>query len=258
MQYIIPAAGLGIRFTNFGYSTPKPFIDLYGLPMIAWAISNFTYYEGDSLTIVLRKEHEIYQDLCSATLFNLKCKINFVYLNKPTDGAARTIHIATEKLKEEEPLIVANSDQYIFNNLEMYTRSVTSTTSEGNILTMIASSNKWSYIKEENGLITHVAEKKQISNFATVGIYGWRKTKDFKDSFNEMLHAEDKVNGEYYLAPTYNYLISKGMKINHTLIGSIGTTVIGLGTPSDFESFKSTPVAKKEVLKVRKKLNIKK
>ena len=34
---LIPMAGVGQRFIDFGYTTPKPLIDINGLPMVVRA-----------------------------------------------------------------------------------------------------------------------------------------------------------------------------------------------------------------------------
>ena len=52
-----------------------------------------------------------------------------------------------------------------------------------------------------------------------------------------MIAKNQRVNGEFYVAPTYNELISKGHKIGIYNIGSVGSGMYGLGTPEDLEYF---------------------
>ena len=42
LNIVIPMAGRGSRFANAGYTQPKPLIDVYGHPMIAYVVKNIT------------------------------------------------------------------------------------------------------------------------------------------------------------------------------------------------------------------------
>jgi hypothetical protein len=155
-------------------------------------------------------------------------------------------------------MIVANSDQFVVANLKVFNDELLNSDTDGAILTMEASGNKWSYVKKNaNQNVEIVVEKKQISNEATVGIYGWSKVSDFQKSFLEMEVNKDKVNNEYYLAPTYNYLISDNKIIKTVNVGKIDQTVFGLGTPEDLVAFGSYEVSKIHASIIYKKLMLK-
>ena len=59
MQFVIPAAGLGLRFKESGYKKPKPLIDIGGIPMLIWVIVNLEVTKNDKLVIVVQNQHEI-------------------------------------------------------------------------------------------------------------------------------------------------------------------------------------------------------
>ena len=46
-----------------------------------------------------------------------------------------------------------------------------------------------------------------------------------------------KVNGEFYVAPSYTYLLKQGGKISTFNVGDVETDVHGLGTPEDLKLF---------------------
>ena len=76
------------------------------------------------------------------------------------------------------------------------------------------SNPKWSFVKLDNkGFVTDVAEKKPISNLATVGIYLFRRTDIFIAAVKQMVAAKDRTNNEYYNAPAFNYLIQAGGRV---------------------------------------------
>ena len=83
--------------------------------------------------------------------------------------------------------------------------------------------------------MVEVKEKEAISDQATVGIYYFARGADFVDAAIEMLLQRDRVNGEYYTCPVYNYLIRKGKRVGIYPIAA--EAMHGLGTPEDLQCY---------------------
>jgi NDP-sugar pyrophosphorylase family protein len=246
IQLVIPAAGLGSRFRNAGFLRPKPLIDVLGLPMISWVIGNFTLEPGDKVVVVGKAGDDLESHLSNSYP---GLDVKFIEVDVLTSGPASTVQFAYKHLDPNLPFIVANSDQYISSGLYDFVNVVRNQEFDGVILTMEACGNKWSYVtRNTNGFINEVREKVEISNEATVGIYAWSRPSDFAQSLSEMIKSDDRVNGEFYVAPTYNYLIKNKMKIKPFHIGKVSDSVFGLGTPEDLEIFLETNL----VLELRK------
>ena len=64
-----------------------------------------------------------------------------------------------------------------------------------------------------DGTVNEVVEKQVVSNEATVGIYNFRHGRDFVRAAENMIAQDLRVNGEFYVAPTYNQLIAERAKI---------------------------------------------
>jgi hypothetical protein len=95
---------------------------------------------------------------------------------------------------------------------------------------------KWSFARVgTNGLVLQVKEKQAISEFATVGIYLFRRGSDFVDAAVEMILQRDRVNNEYYTFPTDNYLIQQRARIGTYIIPI--KAIHGIGTPEDLVAF---------------------
>jgi dTDP-glucose pyrophosphorylase len=106
---------------------------------------------------------------------------------------------------------------------------------DGGIITFTATESKWSFAKLISGteIICEVAEKKPISNRATVGIYWFKQGQDFLAGVRQMMSKQIKTNGEYYVCPVFNELIGIGKQIYDYPIN----TMHGLGTPEDLERY---------------------
>ena len=237
IQFIIPAAGSGSRFANKGYLLPKPLIEVGNLPMLLWVLGNFDIENGDRVLIISQKKHQIQNQIRNILKSsNLNC--DYLECDSLTDGPASTVLLAENWLVPELPVVVANSDQFVSRGLSDFLSQIRLGTSDSYILTMEASGNKWSYIQRDHeDNIINIVEKIEISREATVGIYAWAKASYMVDAIKSQLEANFRVNNEFYIAPTYNFLMEKGLEIQTYSCGTHADAVHGLGTPEDLEIF---------------------
>ena len=107
---------------------------------------------------------------------------------------------------------------------------------DGGILTFKSKHPKWSYAKlDKKGYVSEVAEKKPISDHATVGVYYFKKGSNYVKAAEQMISKNIRTNNEFYVCPVYNECILNGEKIKIFNIDS--ESMWGLGTPEDLEFF---------------------
>ena len=134
-------------------------------------------------------------------------------------------------MDNDAPLITANSDQFIEFLNDDWAEELCG---DGGILTFNATHPKWSFAKlDEMGYVTEVAEKKPISDIATVGVYYWGKGSDYVKYAEQMIQNDTRVNNEFYVCPVFNEAIKDGKKIKTIPIKKMW----GLGTPEDLRYF---------------------
>jgi NDP-sugar pyrophosphorylase family protein len=231
MKILIPMAGRGKRFEDAGYSFPKPLIDINGKAMIQVIIENLNF-PSEHIFLCQNEHYEKYSLKELLELISPNCKI--IKVNEVTEGAACTALLAKELIDNDEELIIANSDQWIDWNNQHFLSFLRNNTADGGIVTFIATHPKWSFVKiNDKNEVTEVAEKRPISNIATVGIYYFKKGSYFVKAAEKMIEKDITTNGEFYIAPTYNEMIQEGKKILHYPIAEMR----GLGTPEDLSNF---------------------
>jgi HAD superfamily hydrolase (TIGR01509 family) len=231
MNVLIPMAGAGSRFEKAGYTFPKPLIDVRGKPMIQWVIDNLNV-EAKYIFIVQKSHFEKYN--LKETINNFCSNNEIVQIDGITEGAACTTLLAKQYIDVDEPLIIANSDQFVEWNNEEFIYSCSTSDLDANILTFKSTHPKWSYAKlNDLGYVTEVAEKKPISDIATVGIYYWRKGSDYVKYAEQMINKNIRVNNEFYVCPVFNEAIQDNKKVRTYNIDKMW----GLGTPEDLEYF---------------------
>jgi dTDP-glucose pyrophosphorylase len=209
MNILIPIAGLGSRFPN--HSMPKPLIDVFGKPMIQAAIDSLAV-EG-KLIFIVRTQH-IEQYKIDEQLKNIyDCEV--ISVDHLTEGPACTALLAEKIINNDEPLIIANCDQIMHWDSETFKSFCINYPHDGFVVTYFANTNKNSYAKiNKFGFVTDIKEKEIISNISLNGIHFWKRGKDFVSSAKEMISMDDRApNNEFYIGPSYNYMISKNLKI---------------------------------------------
>ena len=227
---IIPMAGLSSRFVKSGYTLPKYMLYAANKSLFRLAVESFEkYFKFSKFTFICR---DVY---CTKQFIENECKLigieNYnIITTEPTSGQAETVYIGVKELNKDEDILIFNIDtfrpNYIFpENID-----------DGYLECFIGEGNNWSYAKTEDGTINsnviETAEKRQISNFCSTGIYYFKNISDFEKAF---LECNDNTNNERYVAPLYNCMIKDGKKIKVELIDK--SEVIFCGTPEEYEKY---------------------
>lgn len=231
MNVLIPMAGAGSRFAQAGYTFPKPLIEVNGKPMIQVVVNNLNV-ESHFIFIVQKEHYEKYNLQSVLSLIAPGCDI--IQVDGLTEGAACTTLLAKELINNDEPLLMANSDQFVEWNSNECLYAFTADNIDGGIVTFNSTHPKWSYAKlGEDGFVSQVAEKNPISDLATVGIYYWNRGSDYVKYAEQMIEKNIRTNNEFYVCPVFNEAIQDGKKIRVKNIDKMW----GIGTPEDLNYF---------------------
>jgi HAD superfamily hydrolase (TIGR01509 family) len=231
LNVLIPMAGAGSRFEKMGYTFPKPLIDVNGKPMIQVVVDNLNV-EATFIFIVQKSHREKYNLDTLLNLISPNCKI--VDIDGITEGAACTTLLAKDFINNNNPLIIANSDQFVEWDSNEFMYKMNETDCDAGIVTFNSTHPKWSFVKiDDSGYVLEVAEKNPISDIATVGIYYWKNGSDYVKYAEQMIDKNIRVNNEFYVCPVFNQAISDSKKIKTFDINKM----FGLGTPEDLNFF---------------------
>lgn len=231
MNVLIPMAGAGSRFAQAGYTFPKPLIEVNSKPMIQVVVENLNI-EAHYIFLVQREHYEKYNLKQVLNIISPGCDI--VQIDGLTEGAACTTLLAKELIDSDEPLLIANSDQFVEWNSNECLYGFSADSVDGGILTFKNTHPKWSFAKiGDDGFVTAVAEKNPISDNATVGIYYWKHGSDYVKYAEQMIEKNVRTNNEFYICPVFNEAIQDNKKIKIKQIDRMW----GLGTPEDLKHY---------------------
>jgi NDP-sugar pyrophosphorylase family protein len=116
INVVIPMAGKGQRFIESGYDKPKPMIDVCGVPMIQRVIDSLSTKNINCNYIFIALQEHLNNGLKEY----LENKGTIIPLNYVTEGAASTTLMAMKHINTDDPLVIANCDQYLEWDFEDY------------------------------------------------------------------------------------------------------------------------------------------
>ena len=249
---IIPMAGFGKRFKDEGYAEEKPLIEVGTRTLLSWSLHAIPGEWTSRIVVILRPAQSSLRALAKASGFSV------VEIPGPTQGAACTVLAAAVGLPPDAPVCVMNADQWFrigtrilrewrpdgtpapigheVANLDSVYRHADIFQWDGFILTFPGTGSAWSYaVTNGTNRVVHVIEKKEVSPYATVGVYWWRRAADLVRSICAMIAVGQKTNQEFYMAPAYNFLPLSDKRVEIVPVEEF----MGLGTPEQVRAFEA-------------------
>ncbi len=240
IDIVITMGGLGSRFRKAGYTVPKYMIEAKGRTLFEWSLISLEGYRdrADKYIFIAMKDETndvegFIMDKCSELGIREPKVILLDYL---TDGQATTALLAGKYWDREHALLIYNIDTYVEAG-EMNSEELKG---DGFIPCFRAEGDHWSFVRlDDEGRVAEIKEKKRISDHCTLGAYYFKTCGLYEDLYNEYYRDSERelVNGEKYVAPLYDHLLSKGGEIYISDISPDKVHV--LGTPEELKVFLS-------------------
>lgn len=233
MNIVIPMAGRGQRFVDAGFETPKPLIDVCGIPMYARATESLPIELATKLIFVCLAEHLEERGLREDIERRYgHLPVATVALDDVTGGQAETVLAAENELDLDEQLIIFNADTTCRTTLG--DRLTGRPDFDGLLGVFEADGDHWSFARtDDGGRVIETAEKVRISKWASTGLYHFTEARAFVDAATGALTSGDRSRGEFYVAPLYNRLIEAGLDIRI----DVASEVRVMGTPEELAKF---------------------
>ena len=231
MFLLITAAGEGSRFAKKGIKVPKPLIRVKGRTLLEHTLDSFKLNPGDHLIIAVQRVHGIPKQLDH----QLKLAFPFVTprwieLDSLLPGQLSTAVTALDQslANSHQRLLIHNCDTGFIWQKDL----LPSKEAYGSMAVFTAEGDHWSFGQPDpvdpNRAIA-IAEKKRISNLASIGLYGFQSVNLFlKDARKQLQHGE-LVKGEHYIAPLLQQAIKEGNVIQIPRVEGVRT----YGTPEE-------------------------
>lgn len=229
MNIVIPMAGLGSRFSQCGFTLPKPLINVIDKPMYRYAVDClpldlatkliFILVESDFLNLLIADIKKHYSPL-------VECEI--IVLKETTRGQAETVLKAASYLKKDEATLIHNCDTYFEADFDWSTLAQPDI--DGAVIVFDSSETRWSYVQiDDNNKVLHMKEKSVISSHASTGTYFFKNTLSLIHLLETLVEQDLRENNEYYLSTVYQLMLQAKKHI----VSLKTKTMLCFGTPQD-------------------------
>lgn len=224
MKILIPLGGIGKRFSDANYTTPKPLIKVLGKPILFWVIDNLNLSEDDELYITYNESLDKHNlgNIIQSKYPHIKTK------SVPnTRGAAETIRLAIEHFfQEDDRLVVLDGDTFYEEDVLSKARRI-----DNGVMYFNSTDPKpiYSYIRLSGNRITEIREKEKISDNANSGCYVFESLTNLHNYLLKM----DCTEGEVYTSQVIRDMINDGCEFKGMPVSNFYV----LGTPQHIVEF---------------------
>ena len=249
MHILIPMAGKGKQFLEAGYRTHHTVLPTYNrhngrkMPMVVCAAMDLPGIEdyGKNITFLDRDFHR--DSGVEETIKRYFPGASFITSDHLTDGQASTCLLAEETIEKSEELLIAGADTGMVYDIDSFRGlchecdAIVFTYRHNESVKRDPDSYGWMKVDENNNIID-VSVKKRISNtptedHAVVSTFWFKKGGDFFKAAKEMIHDNDRVNGEFYVDQAIKYILNMGLRVKVFEI----KRYIGWNSPFDYEDY---------------------
>jgi NDP-sugar pyrophosphorylase family protein len=234
MTVLITMAGLGSRFRERGYLPPKFRIMARGRTLMDWSLMSLQAFFAERFIFACLDAEDAKWIRSTAAALGI-AEIVVAKRAGVSRGQAETAFDALTHVDPNQPLWICNIDTCVRPNAM---RPQDLGAAAGCVPVFRCSEPKMSFVRHGSGDdVTEIAEKRPISSWATVGLYGFRSAACFAEHYQEAYdHGRIRmVEGERYVAPIYELMLMNGERIVAPRLEDDAVTI--LGTPAQVLSF---------------------
>ena len=235
-------SGIGKRFLDAGYSTPKPLIEVEGKPIISHIVDLFP--KEKNFHFICNEVHLATTNMRSILLEKVPTAMIHSVSSENRKGPVDAVLQIQESIPDDEEVIVSYCDYGTEWDYQEFLREMRSTGADGGIAAYIGfhphmcHGDNYAFLQHTNKWVTDIQEKKsftedKMSEYASNGTYYFRSGQLLKSFFKKVVQNDMNVNGEYYVSLVYKLMIQAELKVRVFEIQKM----LQWGTPRDLEEY---------------------
>ena len=244
IDVVIPMTGIGQRFKDQGYRSPKPLIEVLGKPIIQWICSMFP--ENQNFVFLCRDEHLQTTEM-AAILKKISPNAKIVSCEGHKLGPVYTILKCQNEISDENEIIVSYCDYYMHWNFQKFTNEIRLKKPDGAVPCytgfhphLIPQKNLYASCKVDSDFnLLEIREKfsyeaDKTKALHSPGTYYFKSGRLLKRYCQKHFDSNEHLNGEFYMSLVYNELVKDKL---HVYVPQNIPYFCQWGTPEDLNEF---------------------
>ena len=219
---IMPMAGRGKRFSNYGYKIPKHLVKINNKPMFERAAMTFS--KNIKWIFISHNKFMNNHDF-KKSLKKFKYKKN-IFTNSFTSGQASTVKKASKFLNNNNKIIVHSCD--LTFNVNM--KKLNNKTKKFDVIVFTTKGKKYNYKNPRQFSWVRINKKKNIeislkknfkgsrNNRVLVGSFLFKNRKVLIDCINYIFKKKLKISNEYYMDSAATISKKIGYKLGEVIV----------------------------------------
>lgn len=241
VHIIIPMSGVGKRFIDAGYDTPKPLIEIDGKSIIQHVVELFP---GESkFTFICNETHLDTTDMRNK-LQHIAPQGKIVSIPNHKKGPVFAVSEILDHIDDNEEVIVNYCDFGTYWNYRDFLKHTRDRSADGAIPAyknfhphMLGSTN-YAFMRDHEQWLLEIKEKEpftsnRMNEYASNGTYYFKKGEYIKKYFPLLMEKNIHLNGEFYVSLIYNLLVQDKLNVSIYNIQHM----LQWGTPQDVEEY---------------------
>jgi len=221
-------AGYNTRFHDVGFDIPKYLLPWNGTTIIHDILQNLG--ETHQTVLVANKRDVYFKDQLLETIKPFGLNENNILYIGDTKGQAHTAAIGIGQLYETElQTFIHNADTIVKGRSLGSIAESMNTMYDAYIDVFVGNSPKYSYVRAFEETVIEIVEKKQISPYASSGLYGFMTASMYMSYYNSLIQKDH----ELYVADVIQNMIGAGRKAFMNGLGNNQETIV-LGSPQEY------------------------
>lgn len=226
MLILVPMAGFGDRYKRAGYTEPKPLIPVDGVPMIERVLEAFQPRQpGDRYVFVVNRTHAEETDLVAVTK-RLVPDAEIVVCEPHKDGPMQTLLAAKDHIRPDEDVLLNYCDFGVDWSYPEFRAWLAKHAWDGAMSAYRGfhphslGPTLYAYMRvaDDQETVLEIREKHhftpdKFSEYASSGLYYFRRGDMLLDIAKEMLASGERVQGEYYVSMAIQRVVARGLKV---------------------------------------------
>jgi UDP-N-acetylglucosamine diphosphorylase / glucose-1-phosphate thymidylyltransferase / UDP-N-acetylgalactosamine diphosphorylase / glucosamine-1-phosphate N-acetyltransferase / galactosamine-1-phosphate N-acetyltransferase len=228
VNLVICMAGYNTRFHDVGFDIPKYLLPWNGTTIIHDIIQNLG--ETHQTVLVANKRDVYFKDQLLETIKPLGLEEKNILYIGDTKGQAHTAAVGIGQLYHPElQTFIHNADTIVKGRSLGLIADSMNDMYDAYIDVFVGNSPKYSYVRAFEETVLEIVEKKQISPYASSGLYGFLTASMYMGYYDSLIQKDH----ELYIADVIQNMIGAGRKAFMNGLGNNQETIV-LGSPQEY------------------------
>lgn len=248
--------GIGQRFLDKGYKTPKPLIEVDGKPIIEHVVNLFP---NETDFIFICNSTHLKETNLANVLMEIAPNGEIIEIPPHKSGPVFAVYQIKDLIDDDEEVIVNYCDFGTYWDYNDFLKHTRERNADGAIPSykgfhphMLGKIN-YAFMRDDKQWMLEIREKQpftsnRMNEYASNGTYYFKKGSYIKKYFKQLMDEDINLNREYYVSMVYNLLVQDGLKVSIYEIQHMQQW----GTPIELEEYNEWSEYFKSLTEIKK------